>query len=191
MKMIRKHKGYAVVLGLAGIVVVADQCFFLEATGPSTARAATGVLVAEPLSATLSPPIASPVETLSDIGQERPAIAERLQGLAQKHRLQLSEIDDGFDRPSSWKQQEQTVRELKASQARANDFRTKHHLAAVLTAERQGLAVLEGKPIRIGQTIDGFTLVAVAHHSAVFEANGIRVELSMRSEAREKIAIEE
>jgi len=186
MEMTRKHKVYAVVLGLAGIVVVADQQFFLEATGPSTAQAATGVLMTEPSAATLSPPIASPAGALGDIGQERSAIAERFQGLVQKYHLRLSEVDDGFDRPFSWKQQEQTARELKASQARANAFRSEHHLTAILTAGGRGIVVLEDKPIRIGQMIDGFTLMAVANHSAVFEANGISVKLSMRSETQEK-----
>ena len=183
MKMTRKGKVCAIVLGLAGFAVTCDQLFFFPAAGPATAQAASSAVVNEPAASTPMPVPASPAAVAGGSGQPTPAIAGRLQGLAVAHRLNLSEVDDAFDPPATWKQQEQTIRVLKRSQVRANDFRQSHQLTAVLTAGKRGLAVLGGKPVRIGQTIDGFTLVDVAKRSAVFEAEGVRVELSLRSES--------
>ena len=183
MKMTRKGKVCAVVLGLAGVAVMCDQLFFLRSAGPATAQAASGAAVSEPVASTPLPAVAPSAEVPGGTGQPMSAIAGRLQRLAEEHRLNLSEVDDAFDPPASWKQQEQTVRVLNLSQMRANAFRDTHQLTAVLTAGKRGLAVLGGKPVRIGQIIDGFTLVAVAKRSAVFEAEGVRAELSLRSES--------
>ena len=59
----------------------------------------------------------------------------------------------------------------------AEGFESLHRLEAVLAADSYSMAVVNGRTVHLGETLDGFTLVAVKDRSAVFERGGERVTL--------------
>jgi hypothetical protein len=45
-----------------------------------------------------------------------------------------------------------------------------------------GFALIDGRTLFVGQSLDGFTLVEVAERSATFEADGARTVLTVEDE---------
>jgi hypothetical protein len=61
----------------------------------------------------------------------------------------------------------------------ADNFRQAHRLTGVLQSAGRAYAMIDGRIVTIGQTIDGFKLTEVAHRSATFESNTEKVVLSL------------
>ncbi len=61
------------------------------------------------------------------------------------------------------------------------DFRSRHSLRAVMNARGDGggVAMIDGKAVKIGDVLDGYTLVQVGARSAVFESGSLRVVLNL------------
>lgn len=60
------------------------------------------------------------------------------------------------------------------------EFQSKHPLDAVLVVGDERYAVIGGRTLNIGQTLDGYTLVAVQERSATFQGGGIRMEVGIK-----------
>ena len=77
--------------------------------------------------------------------------------------------------------QEQSRRESEAEtrQRTAEEFKSANRLDGVLTSGRNPIALVNGQTIRLGQTIDGFELIAVQDRTAVFQLDDVRVELQI------------
>jgi hypothetical protein len=77
--------------------------------------------------------------------------------------------------------------------AAANHFREHHKLLAVMLSGRGGIALLDGKPLRLGQSIDGFKLAEVHVHeqSVLFVRGQAQVQLNVvgTAAASEKVDI--
>jgi len=75
--------------------------------------------------------------------------------------------------------QEQSDRESDAETLRrtAEEFKSANRLDGVLSSGRNPIALVNGRTIRLGQTIDGFELIAVQDLTAVFQLDDVRVEL--------------
>jgi len=61
----------------------------------------------------------------------------------------------------------------------ADGFRAAYELVALMPKNRRPCAMVGGRTVFVGQTLDGFTLVEVGARSAVFESAAGRVELKM------------
>jgi hypothetical protein len=61
------------------------------------------------------------------------------------------------------------------------DFKSRHTLRAVMNgrADGNGVAMIDGKAVKIGDALDGYTLVQVGARSAVFESGSLRVVLNL------------
>ncbi len=53
-----------------------------------------------------------------------------------------------------------------------NLFQTNSMLTATLRAGRNSMVIVDGKTINLGETVDGYQLIDVKEHSAVFTNNG-------------------
>ncbi len=62
---------------------------------------------------------------------------------------------------------------------RAGDFKARHELKAVMSGQDRRIALIGGRPMREGETLDGYTLVSVGARSAVFESGSDRIVLSL------------
>jgi len=57
-------------------------------------------------------------------------------------------------------------------QKEENLFQSNSRLTATLRAGRNSMVIVDGKTIKLGETVDGFHLIDVKEHSAVFSKNG-------------------
>jgi hypothetical protein len=171
MKMTRERKIYLAMLvtGLAALVL--DRL----TAGPQNARAQDdpSSFVVERTDKSLSsgaPTVTGGAEHTA-IG---PDLSVRLRSLGERFAVD-SQYRDPFRAPSSWAPRSAAV-PLPATvpvsdpASPAGEFERSHRLTAVLLSDRQRNAVVDGKMIKPGQAIDGFTLISVTHDTAVFRA---------------------
>ena len=173
MKLGKKQTAYGVVLGLAAAGFVVDRLFFTPATAEA---AAPHVTPASPA------PAASPSPSPATAPQSIPAgwFAERLRGAAPDSDNQLRDV---FAVPASWRPAPKAVAAEAAPKPKlfGEQFRSDHHLEAVVIEGRKSRAVVDGQLVSVGSTIDGFQLVALGRQSARFVRGEEQVSLSLNS----------
>lgn len=60
-----------------------------------------------------------------------------------------------------------------------HDFEKKYQLTAVIVSGSQAAAVINGSMVRLGQSIDGFTLLSVDRNSAILQQGQSKVRLQI------------
>src|SRR5207302_903009 len=106
------------------------------------------------------------------------SIAERMRSLAASDE-DLSAIRDVFVPPPRWFSGLQPAVAARPDNVGA-EFTKCHQLVAVILSRNGAQAVIGQKLVRVGQTIDGFTLVSVAPQSARFRSATSEVQLTIR-----------
>ncbi len=79
---------------------------------------------------------------------------------------------DAFVPSGLWKPKGEAKSDTGERLASTGSFRAKHKLSVVMMAKRGGMVVLDGKPVKLNQKVDGFTLVEV--HSAMLSLKTVR-----------------
>ncbi len=103
----------------------------------------------------------------------------RLRALAQTQ-PETTDVRDAFRPSSSWLAEMRRADRAQGSGADAAPRRSfDHRLVAVMVDGQGGMAIIDGRCLRVGQTMDGFTLVRLGKNSAVLQANGRKVELTL------------
>ncbi len=175
MTLSAKHKVYGAVLVVGVIAVTVDRVLILPdeaaADRPPSAHYA------------VTPPSTTAVASVSDnppssVSTVQAVIADRLEQLAASRGFDLQRVPNAFVPPTSWEVAE-TPESLPAGRVAAETFMLTHVLTGVMAAGDGGYAIIDGKTLFIGQVLDGFELLSVSDRSAVFEANGVRVELML------------
>jgi hypothetical protein len=157
MKITKERKVYAAVCGLAALLFVADRLSGskqAEAAAPAADAAATVVHVAE------TGPSAAAVQ-----GN---VIAARLRDLSKSENLSVETLVDAF-RGASGGESAVVVAGFKAS----------HSLGAVMLGRKGASAIINGKCVRVGETLDGYKLNSVSKGVATFVNGSDRVELTL------------
>jgi hypothetical protein len=107
-------------------------------------------------------------------------LAERLRIAALNEDASLSQVPDLFVLPESWASPPVSADRIKPKISPAKAFAQTHRLTSIMMGPGQASVACVGeKVVHIGQEIDGFTLVNLSAHSAVFEAGEDKVELEM------------
>jgi len=181
MTLSRSRKLVLAILAVAVTALAVDRLVLApSAGGPTAAQAAPGrdesPAGAGEASAT-TPPTAPPVDP-------RPRLADRLQVVAEHFELDPDGLRDGFVPAEAWLADlvepppEPEAPEPQASPA--TRFAEQHTLTSVILTSGGGSAVIDGKVVPLGQTIEEFRLIRLTRHSAVFEAGGETVELRLQ-----------
>jgi hypothetical protein len=141
-------------------------------SGPATAQAedASAYVVARPDAPAATNSI--PVAPAASGGTMTPGegLAARLRELASKSNAAPGSAPrDLFRAPASWAPQAQTTQPV-AKEPGPADFEKSHRLTAVLLHGRQAHAVVDGRMVAPGQSIDGYTLLSVTQDMAVFRS---------------------
>jgi biotin carboxyl carrier protein len=171
MKLNTQKVVYLGILGLAAVAFAADRWVF----GPAAASAqpvGAGVAHAAPKIVAAGPS----QDALAGLA----SLSSRLTKAAGEDGVNLDQVKDVFRPSAVW-----AVKQVETAKGAslADEFREKHQLLAVMSGTRGGIAIINGKTVRKGQTIDGFRLTSVREKSAVFEnADGI-VELALKKGA--------
>jgi hypothetical protein len=178
MKLGKKQATYGAVLGLAAVAFVIDRlCFSAENAGAATAPAAVEKSV--PSQAPAATPV---VATFSAESIPAGWLAERLRA-ATPGSDQTSR--DVFALPACWRPAPKVAVASVATalapkpQLFGETFRHEHHLVAVMIEAGTGRAVVDGKLISIGGSIDGFRLVSLSQQAARFVRGNEQVSLSI------------
>jgi hypothetical protein len=109
------------------------------------------------------------------------ALAARLQSVAQAQKLDLDHVADAFRPSVKWvgaPRHPSTNRELTDA---VKEFQ-KHKLMAVMKQSGGGVAIIDKWTVGVGQTLDGFRLVAVKDRSAILRKGTQKVELKLATD---------
>jgi hypothetical protein len=190
MKLTRERKIFAGILVAALIALGVDQL-----TGSSSSdRSADAAAQADPGSLLLASSSSSsasaspkPNGTLTTYG---PSLAQRLNDVAPAGTApSLDQIRDVFRIPRGWSGAEQSApRIVSSDKLAAERFLQVHKLSAISKSgagDKGGadVAVVDGKLLHPGATLDGFKLVAVTRAAAVFDCDGAQVLLQLKTDA--------
>ncbi|MDB5299746.1 MAG: hypothetical protein JWO87_1409 [Phycisphaerales bacterium] len=167
MKLNTQKAIYLGVLGLAALAFAADRWVFSPAAA-SAQPAGAGITHVAPKIALAGPS----QDGLAGLA----SLSSRLTKAAEADGTDPDQVRDAFRPSAVWVVK--AVETARGSSA-ADHFRDQHHLLAVMSGTRGGIAIINGKTVRKGQTIDGFRLTSVRERSAVFENADGAVELGL------------
>ncbi len=112
------------------------------------------------------------------------ALANRLEEIAEKHRLEVTGVTDAFSPAESWvvqapKKKQQQAPPVDPVKARIEEFVKNHRLQAVVIADQDYGAIINGRYLSVGQWMDGFKLESVYKKSVVMVSQGVKVVLTI------------
>ena len=110
----------------------------------------------------------------------KPSVTQRLDSLWPQQEPNFADVRDPFCLPSSWSgvSKDGTA----ATAGATTGFAATHRLSAVVLEGRVSYALVDDRFLTPGQEIDGYKLVSVEDHFAVFEGQGGRVVLKLVTE---------
>jgi len=173
MKLSKQRKATIAVLALALLAFAVDKVFLgAEGAGPRRAAGATPGL---PAGAAHAAPADG--ATLAGI-PTGPSLADRLRDVAVSRDLKTDAVRDAFAPAQSW-MPKPTTRPATTRPARQRPAFGKTHTLMALMAGPNGSAIVDGECLRIGDKLDGYTLVSVTRQAAVFQCGGRQVRLGL------------
>ncbi len=178
MRHSKQFKVYVTVLAVGALALGVDQ-FVLSSGGPASASGQTSLLIEHDA----PPGGASPRKPGDELGPAGAAqasvvtVSRRLLTMGNHSSAQTDPTPDAFSPHAKWLHiAEVAVATTKAPEPPKVELK----LTSLLAGKRQTLAVINGKPVRIGQTIDGFTLISVGPRTAVLRSSaGYTQELQL------------
>ncbi len=172
MALARRQKVLIAVflLGLVGLVV--DRVFLRPQGGPGAASADSSDSYAVP-------PSPAPGGPSATAGAPGPSVAERLSRVWPDREPNTVQARDPFSLTGSWLGGKATG--PSAAPDPAQVFAQAHSLGALVVDGRRSNVLINDRVLKLGETIDGYTLVVVKAKSATFECQGQRVVLELLS----------
>ena len=188
MALTKERKVLLGLLGSAGLILGLDQLFL----GPPKQAAATVPESAPDPQALPSSQTSTTSETTTTMvapaADSSSAVSSWNERLAALHAdaKPEDELDtatgssvalDPFAKPT-------TNRSDADARITASQFASQHRLSAVVTSNSVGVAMVNGKAVRVGEEISGYRLVRVDTRSAEFESGGDIVRLEIPVQVR-------
>jgi hypothetical protein len=158
LSMTTKNKAYIAIVSVGLLALVIDRVYF---TPPAAVAAPAAIAEAVPR---------SPART--EGGVSEPAADGTISSkLAAVGLPDLQNLTDSFSPSNAWIGG--------GAQPVVDDFKTTHKLTAVMTSHSGGGAIVNGQLIKLGQTLDGFTLTTINSRTVEFVKGGTKIELSL------------
>lgn len=190
MKVTLQQKILGGVLVIGAIALSADRLFFLKNTSTEASQS-SGAPASEYA-------IAPATRTQPAVGQPvalRAATANAVAVVSIAQRLReamnsnpTTEPKDAFAIGAGWPTATEAAAETPAGASAAEIFKQTHRLTGVLSSNGRSLAMVDGKLVAVGQSVDGYRLAAISHRSATFEASNSQVTLSMTERSTGAVA---
>jgi hypothetical protein len=189
MQLTKQQKIYAAVLGLAVAAFGFDR-FVLGpgedsveevAAAPSSGRPAPRRTPARPAAARgmAAQSAAAPAASASaSASASTSTLAARLEAVAAARKLKLDSVGDAFKPSTAWVGTPKQVAPTGELVDAVAEFQKKK-LTAVIKQGAGGFAVIDKIYLPVGQSMDGFRLVAVKDRSAILRRGNQRVELRL------------
>jgi hypothetical protein len=184
MKVTSQQKILGAVLVVGAIALSADRLFFLN----SSASADTTPAASEYAVAAVTPSAAASSGAELSLPPQPPAAPAPAASIAQRLRDAAKAAPasgaDAFAFGECWRETQAPAAAPDNSAAlAAEQFKTTHHLTGVLTGNGRPVAMIDGRIVPVGQSIDGYRLIDVSHRSATFELGQTQVTLPMSERA--------
>ena len=181
MQLSTRHKFWIAVLGL-GLTALAVDRFILphdptSADAAASPAGAAALLVDRPSSPPPASPIPSPAPPAGAGNSD--SLAFLLRGICVHKRLNVATVRDAFSPPPAWTRQAEPPESKRAAPDWSRKFAGSHRLTGVMLAGRRSQALIDGKLVAIGQSVDGCKLIAVTTNSATFVREGTPVTLAL------------
>lgn len=184
MKTSRERNILIAVLSLAGLGLMIDRAVIgSDVTGP--AESSAGVmdsLTPDPASLLIAPDQADHATRANATAQPAESLAQRLRQIADAPSSSPDDtlaVRDAFQPAPSWAAPDPGPDGGDTAALAAEAFKRDHKLDAVLVTGDRRYAVVNGRTIYVGQTVQGYRLLAVRERSAEFQADGVHVSLSI------------
>lgn len=182
MNLTKRHKILMAIFGAGLAALVADRTILRPAGGPGAASADP----AQTYAITQNLPFQASGDALAPANRSHGmSLADRLASLAPQEETVAAQgtseaptgIRNPFLLPPSWfGGSEGADAPLPDVVAR---FVGTHRLAGVVKSGGECRVLVNDRFLVVGQVLDGFTLVSIADHSAVFERDGMRAVLEL------------
>jgi hypothetical protein len=191
MKLSKSRIAALAALGLAVLALAADRLWIGSgetSPRPAAASSAPVATALAPAAPTGSAPAAGNVSAATG----RASVADRLKQLAAGKNLDADGVKEAFAPAESWMVQvaaPPAVAEEAAPKPSdpVESFADTHKLTSVLISGSGGIAMVNGKMLRMGQEIEGYRLVGLAPGSATFRSgSGTEVQLFVVTDRRKE-----
>ena len=182
-KLTKRQKACIGILGLARTALAVDRAL-LGSDETENESAATSDAAAPPPAPASSAeiPVAPTAAQAGDQPVQDP-LAERLQELAKSRKLTWFGARNAFHPSPKWLATCKAAKAVDPERIAADRFIKDHQLKAVILSGRAASAVVGDKCLYVGQSLDGFKLVAVDRRSATFASGPRRVVLTLRDDS--------
>jgi hypothetical protein len=180
MKVTKQHKVLGGIVLVGAVVLACDQFLIRGSSGEESAPSASEYTM--PVANT-APVKAAPVAANPAAPAPAVSVAQRLRqaGKAQADNT----ARDAFAPPAAWTAPQAVVFEADNS---VQKFRDTHRLTGILSSGGKSSAMVDGKMVTVGQTIDGFVLTSISHRTASFESGANKVVLTMTERSGAAVA---
>jgi hypothetical protein len=184
MALTKERKMILVVLGLAVGAFLVDRLVLDSGfSEPAQAQASEAVAISQAPILAGRTPAAEPVAPQADPAvAAQVALADRLAQLQDSKGFTLTKINDAFARPGGLAPPADLPNdrpEPSAAASAAETFQKTHRLMAVVASERGHMAIINGRTVRVGQSLDGFELLSVEQRSVLLGKDSVRVQLKL------------
>jgi hypothetical protein len=178
MVLSRKAKVYLGVLPLAVVALLVDR-LVLDGGKPGPEQASAAPMAARPTKPSALQP--APVAAVPAPAPPAPSPPlGRLAALMRGRQIDPQHVRDAFAPAPSWLPPAPEPPAPKAPEPKKlPDFQDRHELTAVIMGPQGARAIVDGKCLAVGQTLDGMKLISIGRKTAVFAGGGVRAELAM------------
>lgn len=185
MKLSRERKFFVAICGLAVVALVVDRTLLSEAAADDASAADPASLLVTNSPGTTGPrPSGAGTTRKGGETSSAAAISSLLAEMADRNRRQLEQTPDAFHPGAAWSAPDMSQPGPPASDARVESFAKRKVTSIVAGGRGRAGAMVDGRMVYIGQSLDGFTLVSVDNQSAMFEGRSVQVRLSLTGEPR-------
>lgn len=187
MKLTRERKIYLAILSL-GVGALALDRVFNGGTSPQAASASISSAVSD--AALDAGPAVARVTLASNplAGRRVLDVSQQLTAFSKANDIEAELAGDAFQPSPDWLADEQaavrarsTAKPDPAGPTAEEAFAARYQLNGVMADGQGGIAIVSGRAVALGQTVDGFKLVELQQRKAVWvDGQGRRVEMTLR-----------
>ncbi|UCD48760.1 MAG: hypothetical protein JSW27_14645 [Phycisphaerales bacterium] len=160
------------VLAIGLVALVVDRMFVLPHSAPAGQAVMTDdyTVTATSDRAVVPPPVSTPPDL---------TVAAKLEAVWSDNDLRLNGPRDPFSLPPSWPRKRGSEKPPRPTMTAGMIFATNHKLEAITVDPQGRRALIDDKLLRLGETLEGFKLVAIDGESVTFERGGQQIQLEL------------
>jgi len=172
MALNKRQKMSVGVLAIGLVALLVDRMYVLPQSAPAgqAAPADEYTVTATADRAAVPPPVSAPADL---------TVAAKLDAAWSDNNPHSDEPRDLFSLPSSWPTTRRSQETPRPTVTAGSAFAARHRLEAITVDPQGKRALIDDKLLRLGETLEGFRLVAIDTESVAFERDGQHIQLEL------------